>query len=47
VDEVFVPAAEHDGGGDDGGTRTLGLAAGAGAVALLAAGLIRRTRRAH
>ena len=44
VDEVYVPAATHETGDD---TRTLGLAAGAGAVALLAAGLIRRTRRAH
>jgi hypothetical protein len=47
VDEVFVPAAEHDRAGDEGGTSTLGLAAGAGALALAGVGLARRLRRPH
>jgi hypothetical protein len=47
VDEVFVPAAAQDRGGDEGGTSTLGLAAGAGALALAAVVLARRLRRPH
>jgi hypothetical protein len=43
VDEVFTPAARSD----EGGTSSLGMAAGAGALALLGAGLVRRARRAH
>jgi len=43
VDEVFVPAAEQD----EGGTSTLGLAAGAGALALAGVALARRLRHRH
>ena len=47
VAEVFTPAEEHADRSDDGGTSTLGLAAGAGALALLATALVRRRRRSH
>jgi hypothetical protein len=47
VDEVYEPAAARSPRTDEGGTSTLGVAAGAGALALLAAGLARRARRPH
>jgi hypothetical protein len=44
VDEVYVPAAEHEAAD---GTSTLGLAAGAGALALAGLALARRLRHRH